>query len=146
LTHHPPTLRATLAAAGMADSMLREARAHQTETVVYHSRMFPFQVDVNRSAVWYFTFEPRLRHAFIKYGIGSLACGSSLADFTLGVRQTMIAFMNVYVGRDPDGAPKGRLSVEEIAAWLATARRSWGHGAARRAAERAKSRPPGAPS
>jgi hypothetical protein len=119
LTRHPATLRASLAAAGMEESILHEARAYQTEEVVYLSRMFPFQVDVNRCTAWQFGFEPRMRRAYIKYGVGSLACGSEIGDFVVGVRHSLIAAVGFNFGSDPDGVPEGRLSVEEIAEWVA---------------------------
>ncbi len=130
----------------MADSLLREARAYQTDAVIYSHHMFQFQVDGNRCAAWLFAFEPRLRHAFVKYCVGSLACGSSLADLTAGVRPTVTTILDLNFGRDPDSVPQGRLSVEEIAGWFATARRRRSSVAALEAAEQLTPPPEDAPS
>jgi hypothetical protein len=119
----PASLYAVLAAEAADESLAREARACQSEEIVKQSRLFPFQVDVNRCVAWMFVSEPRLRHAVVKYFIGSMAMGDSVADFPRGVRQTMVAIMNVFFGDHPESAPAGRLSLEEIATAVAVARR-----------------------
>lgn len=119
----PADLLAALAAEGIDESLAREARSHQSAEIVKNSRLFPFQVAANRWTVWNFVHEPRLRHAVVKHFIGSLAAGSSIADFARGVRQTMVAIMNVCFGDHPEQAPAGRLSVAEIAASVTAARK-----------------------
>jgi hypothetical protein len=119
----PSDLLAALAAEGADDALAREARSHQSAEIVKNSRLFPFQVAVNRWTVWNFVHEPRLRHATVKHFIGSLAVGSSIADFPRGVRQTMVALMNIFFGDHPERSPAGRLSVEEISASVAAARK-----------------------
>ncbi|MGE3743913.1 MAG: hypothetical protein AB7I59_30955, partial [Geminicoccaceae bacterium] len=119
----PTDLMAALAAEGADESLAREARNHQSAEIVKNSRLFPFQVEVNRWTVWVFVHDPRLRHAIVKHFIGSLAMGRSIADFPRGVRQTMVAIMNVFFGDHPDRAPSGRLSVEEIAVAVAAVRK-----------------------
>jgi len=119
----PSDLLAALAAEGADESLAREARSHESAEIVKNSRLFPFQVAVNRWTVWNFIHEPRLRYATVKHFIGSLAVGTSVADFPRGVRQTMVAVMNVFFGDHPEQAPAGRLSVEEISASVAAARR-----------------------
>jgi hypothetical protein len=122
LARSPTTLTAILAATGGEDDLVREARAYQSAEIVKQGRLFPFQVDVNRFVAWLFVAEPRLRYAIIKHFIGSLATGSSVEDFPPGVRQTMVAVINVFFGDHPDAAPQGKLSVAEIAASVAAAR------------------------
>ncbi len=118
----PADLLAVLAAEGADEALAREARGQQSPEIVKNSRLFPFQVAVNRWTVWNFVHEPRLRYATVKHFIGSLAAGSSVADFPRGVRLTMVAIMNIFFGDHPERAPSGRLSVEEIAASVAAAR------------------------
>lgn len=120
----PADLLAVLAAEGADEALAREARGHQSADIVKNSRLFPFQVAVNRWTVWNFVHEPRLRYATVKHFIGSLAAGSSVADFPRGVRQTMVAVMNVFFGDHPEHVPASRLSVEEIAASVAAARKA----------------------
>jgi hypothetical protein len=122
LARRPTTLIAILATAGGEDDLVREARAYQSAEIVKQSRLFPFQVDVNRFVAWLFVAEPRLRYAIIKHFIGSLATGTSVEDFPPGVRQTMVAVINVFFGDHPDAAPQGKLSVAEIEASVAAAR------------------------
>jgi len=122
LARNPAVLRAACAAEGIEETLIREARARESEEIVKQSRLFPFQVDINRFLAWLYLSEPRLRHPVIKYFIGSLATGDSVADFAAGVRQTLIAFINVFFGADPEDAPRGRLSVEEIADAVRAAR------------------------
>ena len=119
----PADLLATLAAEGADESLAREARGHQSAEIVKNSRLFPFQVEVNRWTVWTFVHDPRLRYAIVKHFIGSLAMGRSIDDFPRGVRQTMVAIMNVFFGDHPERAPSGRLSMEEIAVAVAAARK-----------------------
>ena len=118
----PETLYAVLATEGADEGLAREARTYETAEIVKQSRLFPFQVDVNRFVAWTFVAEPRLRHAIVKHFIGSVAMGKSVEDFPRGVRQTMVAIMNVFFGDHPEGAPDGRLSVEEIEASVSAAR------------------------
>jgi hypothetical protein len=84
-TRNPAILYAVLAAEGADESLAREARTYETEEIAKQSRLFPFQVDVNRFVAWMFVAEPRLRYAIAKYFIGSLAMGESVADFARGV-------------------------------------------------------------
>ena len=122
-TRNPASLYAVLAAEGADESLAREAAsAYETPEIVKQCRLFPFQVDVNRFVAWIFVAEPRLRHAVIKYFIGSLAAGELVADFPRGVRQTLVALLNVFFGDHPESAPSGPLSVDEIAAAVAAAR------------------------
>ena len=122
LTRSPATLRAALAAEGLDESLAREARAAQSAEIRKQSRLFPFQADVNRFVAWLFVAEPRLRHAVVKHFIGSLALGQGVADFPPGVRQTVVAVINVFFGDHPEAAPQGRLSLDEIAAAVAASR------------------------
>jgi hypothetical protein len=119
---NPATLYAVLAAEGADESLAREAVSHANEEIVKQSRLFPFQVEVNRFVAWIFVAEPRLRHAVVKHFIGSLAAGQSVADFAKGVRQTIVALLNVFFGDHPDSAPSGRLSLGEIADAVTAAR------------------------
>ena len=128
LARDPTVLRAACLAEGVDDGVIRSAQACQSEEIVRQSRLFPFQVDINRFLAWLYISEPRLRHPVVKYFIGSLAVGDSVGAFTAGVRQTLVAFINVFFGDDPDGAPRGRLTIEEIVGSVRTAR---GRGAPR---------------
>jgi hypothetical protein len=121
-TRSPAALYAVLAAEGVDEGLAREALSHASEEIVKQSRLFPFQVEVNRFVAWIFVTEPRLRHAIVKHFIGSLATGQSVADFARGVRQTVVALLNVFFGDHPESAPSGRLSVDEIAAAVVAAR------------------------
>lgn len=128
LTRHPATLQATLVAAGIEDSILREARAHQTPEVIELSRMFPFQVDVNRYAAWLYASQPRMRESFIKHFIGWMVFGTSIPDFAAGVRQTLVSSITYHFAENPEILPLTRLSVEEIAAAVAAGRKGRGGG------------------
>ena len=123
LTRSPATLHAILRAAGAAESLVGESRPKCTPTLVGQSRLFPFQADINRFVAWLYVDEPRMRHAVVKYFIGSLACGTSIEDFAAGVRQTVVALLTVFFGDAPEKAPQGRLSLPEISAAVAGARR-----------------------
>lgn len=114
-TRNAGTLYAVLAAEGADDSLARAAVAQASDEIVRQSRLFPFQVEVNRFVAWMFVAEPRLRHAIVKHFIGSLAAGRSVADFTRGVRRTIVALLNVFFGDHPERVPGGPLSVDEIA-------------------------------
>ena len=114
LARSPSVLRAACHAEGVDDGIIRSAQAAQSEEIVRQSRLFPFQVDINRFLAWLYLSEPRLRHPVVKYFIGSLAVGDSVGAFAAGVRQTLVAFINVFFGDDPETALKGRLSIEEI--------------------------------
>ena len=129
LARNPATLRAVFAAEGIEESMLRRARDHQSDEIIKQSRLFPFQVDINRFIAWLYVSEPRLRHAVIKHFIGSLATGDSIEDFAAGVRKTVIAIINVFFGEHPDDAPSGPLSVAAIAASVTSERRRGGRNA-----------------
>ncbi len=122
LTRSPAILRACLAAQGLDESLMREARGFQSPEIVKQSRLFPLQVDINRFLAWIFVAEPRMRRAIVKHFIGSLALGSSIRDFPPGVRQTIVALFSVFFGDHPEDAPQGRLDRDEIAAAIAIAR------------------------
>jgi hypothetical protein len=122
-TRNPASLYAVLAAEGADESLAREAGSmYETPEIVKQCRLFPFQVDVNRFVAWIFVAEPRLRYAIVKYFIGSVATGESVADFSRGVRQTLVALLNVFFGDHPESAPSGPLSLDEIAGSVAAAR------------------------
>jgi hypothetical protein len=129
-TRNPAALYATLAAEGADESLAREALGHASEEILKQSRLFPFQVEVNRFVAWMFVTDPRLRRGIVKHFVGSLATGESVADFTRGVRQTIVLLLNVFFGDHPEAAPSARLSVEEIAAAVISTRgrRSTGTG------------------
>ena len=122
LVRSPQDLYRILAEQGADEALAREARGYQSAEIIKQSRLFPFQVDVNRCVAWIFVAEPRLRRAIVKYFIGSLALGGSVADFPRGVRQTMVAIMNVFFGDNADLVPAGPVSKEEIAAAIVAAR------------------------
>ena len=126
LTRHPATLQASLVAAGIEDSILREARAYQTPEVIELSRMFPFQVDVNRYAAWLYASQPRMRESFIKHFIGWMVFGTSIPDFAAGVRQTLVSSITYHFAENPETLPLTRLSVPEIAAAVAAGRKNRG--------------------
>jgi hypothetical protein len=121
-TRNPAALYVTLAAEGADESLAREALGHASEEILKQSRLFPFQVEVNRFVAWMFVTDPRLRRGIVKHFVGSLATGESVADFTKGVRQTIVLLLNVFFGDHPEIAPSGRLSLEEIAAAVISAR------------------------
>lgn len=122
LVRSPAILLATIESEGADENLGREARSYQSAAIVKNSRLFPFQVSVNRWTVWNFVHEPRVRYSTVKYFIGSLATGRSVADFPRGVRQSMVAVMNIFFGDHPERAPSGPLSVDEIAASVAARR------------------------
>ncbi|NML96411.1 hypothetical protein HHL24_00325 [Paraburkholderia sp. RP-4-7] len=133
LARSPATLRAVCAAHGVGESVIREARALQSDDIVMQSRLFPMQVDVNRFTAWVYVGEPRLRRTVIKYFVGSLATGDSIEDFSTGVRQTVVALMRVFFGGDATRThevPAGPLSFDDIEA-ATLAARGWRRRAAR---------------
>ena len=77
----PQDLYRFLAEQGADEALAREARHYQSAEIVKQSRLFSFQVDVNRCVAWIFVAEPRSRRAVIKHFIGSLALGDLVADF-----------------------------------------------------------------
>ena len=125
LTRSPATLYAALAAQGIDESLAREARSYQSAEIIKQSRLFPFQIGINRFIAWLFVGEPRLRRAVVKYVIGSLARGSSAEDFPPGIRQMAVTLIKVFFGDDPEQIPQGRIGIEEIDAAIAQARRFW---------------------
>src|SRR5262249_37312274 len=121
-TRSPTILYAMLAAEGVDEGLAREALIQASEEIVKQSRLFPFQVEVNRFVAWMFVAEPRLRHAIVKHFIASLGAGQWVADFSRGGREAMGALLNVFFGDHPETAPSGRLSLDEIAAAVSAAR------------------------
>ena len=119
----PSALRTVLLAHSVDDELIRAAMAFRSDELVRQSRLFPLQVDANRFTAWIYVGEPRLRYAVVKYFIGSLASGDSVRDFAAGFRQTLIAIIEVYFGRDRERLPSGRLHVDEIFAATRSARR-----------------------
>ena len=123
LTRSPPTLYAAIRGAGLPDSLVTEARASRTAEIVEQSRLFPLQADLNRFTAWLYLKEPRLRYVVIKYLIGSLACGQSVADFAVGVRHLVVAIMSVFLGEAPEKMPSGAFTVEDVEASVGSLRR-----------------------
>ena len=123
LTRSPATLHALVRAAHAAESLVGEARQRRSPEIVEQSRLFPLQADINRFVAWQYVDEPRMRYAIIRHFIGSLACGRSIEDFAVGVRQTVVALMSVFLGDAPEDMPRGPLSLAEIEASVLASRR-----------------------
>jgi hypothetical protein len=123
LTRNPATLYAAIRGAGASESLVSEARDSRTPDVVEQSRLFPLQADINRFVAWLYIKEPRLRYSVVKHFIGGLACGRSVGDFAVGVRQLVVTIMSVFLGDAPDRVPQGPLTTAEIAASVAASRR-----------------------
>jgi hypothetical protein len=116
LARSPKTLRQIFAAENVEEALLRAARGEQSDEIIKQSRLFPFQVDLNRFIAWLYVAEPRLRRVVVKDFIGSLAIGNSVEDFAAGVRQTLVAFIEYFFGKHPDAMPAGPLDEKEIEA------------------------------
>jgi hypothetical protein len=114
LARSPETLRQVFAAENVDEAIIREARGRQSEEIIKQSRLFPFQVDLNRFLAWLYIAEPRLRRIVVKDFIGSLAMGESVKDFAAGVRQTLVAFIDYFFGKHPEEMAAGPVSEAEI--------------------------------
>ena len=122
LARSPETLRQVFAAENVDEAIIREARGRQSEEIIKQSRLFPFQVDLNRFLAWLYIAEPRLRRIVVKDFIGSLAMGESVKDFAAGVRQTLVAFIDYFFGKHPEEMAAGPVSEAEIEANVAANR------------------------